>query len=149
MIRQEANSYLRQRLCRLCKEEKDLKCSHIIPEFLYKPLYDAKHRAVSLSEIEIGQRRNFGKKRLIQKGLRERLLCSECEQLLNNRYEKYFKALWFDQGALPSTIESGVTFELHGLDYHKFKLFHLSVLFRAGVSSLPQFSQVKLGAHEI
>lgn len=33
-------------------------------------------------------------------------------------------------------------------DYATFKLFHLSVLFRSSVSSLPTFQEVNLGSHE-
>ena len=75
-------------------------------------------------------------------------MCHDCEQLLNDRYEKYFKKLWFDDNALPETMASGSSFSIKSLDYHKFKLFHLSVLFRASVSSLHEFQQVALGPHE-
>ena len=34
------------------------------------------------------------------------------------------------------------------VDYAPFKMFHLSVLFRAGVSTLPHYAQVSLGSHE-
>ena len=37
---------------------------------------------------------------------------------------------------------------LEGLDYKQFRLFGLSVLWRASVSSLQMFEQVKLGPHE-
>lgn len=37
--------------------------------------------------------------------------------------------------------------ELGGLDYQLFKLFHLSVLFKAGVSNRSEFDMVKLGPH--
>jgi hypothetical protein len=38
--------------------------------------------------------------------------------------------------------------EINGLDYAMFKLFHLSVLWRAGVSTREEFRNVKLGSHE-
>jgi hypothetical protein len=37
---------------------------------------------------------------------------------------------------------------IRGLDYSTFKLFHLSVLWRASVSSGPDFASVRLGVHE-
>ena len=37
---------------------------------------------------------------------------------------------------------------LNGIDYRKFKLFLMSVLWRAGVSSHPFYSHVELGPHE-
>ena len=62
--------------CRLCLKEKPIQNSHIIPEFLYKPLYDNLHRFKSLStlpEIKIEYK---------QKGIREKLLCRDCEQYI-------------------------------------------------------------------
>jgi hypothetical protein len=36
---------------------------------------------------------------------------------------------------------------IEGVDYSLFKLFQLSILWRAGVSALPMFSKVDLGPH--
>ena len=37
-------------ICQLCKEEKQLlKNSHIIPNFLYKGLYDEKHKIINVN----------------------------------------------------------------------------------------------------
>lgn len=132
--------------CRLCTLHKELQNSHIIPEFLFKPLYDEKHRARQLSKIN-EQKRGYEGKKLIQKGLREKLLCFDCEQLLNNRYEKYFKEIWLDKKTLPNELND-TEIKIIDLDYGKFKLFHLSILFRASVSCLPEFKQVSLGKHE-
>ena len=51
--------------CALCHEERDIRNSHIIPEFLYEPLYDEKHRLQLLSIIP-SQGNSFK-----QKGLKE------------------------------------------------------------------------------
>lgn len=127
--------------CALCELERPLRTSHIVPEFLYADLYDAKGRALGIH----GQghlRRNF-----IQKGLREKLLCDDCEQFLNDNYEKKFKEYWFDKNPLPKVIPSdGIV--LRNIDYGAFKLFHLSILFRCGVAKHPTFSAVCLGPHE-
>lgn len=90
-----------------------------------------------------------GPKRIsrLQKGPREHLLCSSCEGHLNDHYEKYFRHLWYDRRVLPERFDNEYI-RLSGLDYSKFKLFHLSVLWRASVSTLPQFSHVSLGQHE-
>jgi hypothetical protein len=42
----------------------------------------------------------------------------------------------------------GETFCVPGLDYPIFKLFHLSILWRASVSALDDFAGVTLGPHE-
>lgn len=138
--------------CKLCNTGDDLQNSHIIPNFVYKPIY-AEHRARGIKhpayELSRENMDLSGTKRtIIQTGLNEKLLCRQCEQLLNDKYEKYFHRLWFKKNTLPENISPGSVIQLSGLDYHKFKLFHLSILFRASVSSLPEFRQVDLGPHE-
>lgn len=126
--------------CKLCHKDKKLRDSHIIPEFCYRPLYDKKHRIAKL-ELE-GMN-----KALLQKGIREKLLCDDCEHFLNNQYEKPFCDFWFGKNILPRKLPRE-PYIITGIDYKKFKLFHLSLLFRAGVSSLGEFNQVSLGPHE-
>lgn len=128
-------------VCALCEEPKPLRNSHIIPEFLYAPLYNQDHRCIGIN----GQGR-LGRK-LLQKGLREPLLCDDCEQFLNDNYEKSFKRYWFDENPLPKCLDAA-GIQLHNIDYATVKLFHLSVLFRCSVAKAPTFAQVSLGPHE-
>lgn len=81
-----------------------------------------------------------------QKGLREHLLCADCEEQLS-RYERYVSLVFSGQEKVSSRRE-GKLIHLAGLDYMQFKLFALSVIWRAGISSLPAFKQVSLGPHE-
>jgi len=83
----------------------------------------------------------------LQKGIRERLLCVDCEQWLNDKYEKPFLKQWFVDLPLPTRIAQDAA-HTAVYDYLTFKLFHLSILFRASVSSLPTFREVHLGVHE-
>lgn len=127
--------------CRLCGKNKPLCDSHIVPEFLYKDLYNENHKMMGIN----GQG-NKGWKPL-QQGLYEKLLCESCEQFFNDEYEKPFLQQWTITSPLPDRMREGEVYA--GLyDYPKFKLFHLSVLFRASVSSLPSFAAVRLGKHE-
>ena len=112
--------------CKLCGENRELCNSHIIPEFCYKPLYDEKHRVTRVNLPE--DRHRFSP---IQKGFREHLLCCNCEGLLNDRYERPFKEYW-DKVQLPTSPPGA---RITGFDYASFKLFHLSILWRAGVCS--------------
>lgn len=128
------------RTCRLCFKEGVLKNSHIIPEFIYSPLYDDKHRFHVLSNI------NARGPAKLQKGIREYLLCGDCEATLS-KYERYVSLILSGQLAVRST-RNGKLVTLEGLDYKQFRLFGLSVLWRASVSTLQMFEQVKLGPHE-
>jgi hypothetical protein len=126
--------------CALCHCEASLRNSHIIPEFLYRSLYDEKHRFHQISASPEQQ------SIYMQKGLREHLLCDSCEQRLSI-WERYVSML-LSGGVVAAGRRSGNRLHLSELDYPKLKLFQLSVLWRASVSSLAAFSQVQLGPHE-
>lgn len=126
--------------CALCLIDKDLRDSHIIPEFMYQSLYDEIHRFHVLSNDASERNQKF------QKGLREKLLCGDCEQYLG-RYERYVSLL---VGG-----ELDLEYEAHGrlavvrkVDYKALRMFQLSILWRAGASTLPFFSQITLGPHQ-
>ena len=127
-------------MCALCRKERPLRKSHIIPEFVFKLLYDNKHKFHLLSAIP-----TKGNAKL-QKGIRKNLLCQECETSFS-KYERYVCGVLTGQENIHS-VRKGRIVTVSGLDYKKFKLFLLSVLWRAGVSTLDFFESVKLGTHE-
>jgi hypothetical protein len=125
--------------CALCRSVEPLRDSHILPEFVYRPSYDATHTAV-----ELDTRRGRRGKR--QKGFSERLFCTACEGKFS-RWETYFANVWLN----PANIRrqkrvSSKLIQVNELDYAQFKLFHLSVIWRAGISKHPMFDNVRLGA---
>jgi hypothetical protein len=124
-------------ICKFCGREGDLQYSHIIPEFFYQ--YDEKHRFLHVTMAD--RYPKFG-----QKGTREYLLCRDCEQYFNDKFEKPMKRMWIDRPALPSVLH-GDGIVIRDLEYAPFKLFHLSVLWRAGVAS-EAATTVQLGPHE-
>jgi hypothetical protein len=128
-------------ICRLCQFDRELRNSHIVPEFLYKELYNDKNHMMGITGHG-----NLGWKPL-QQGAKERLFCESCEQHFNKHCEEPFLAQWVNAAPLPNPWN--IT-DIHWtkFDYISFKLFHLSVLFRASVSSLPTFAAVSLGPHE-
>lgn len=129
------------KICRLCGKSALLRNSHILPEFLYARAYDDIHRALELGREERVER-------FIQQGYREELLCDACEGQFN-RYETYFKRTWFDAQPLPTKLEPGIRVHtIDRLDYKLFRLFHLSLLWRASVSEHEMFEHVVLGLHE-
>lgn len=128
--------------CKLCLNPAKLCQSHIIPEFCYKLIYDNKHRAVVVNP------KNPSDQGYAQKGVRSKLLCVDCECLINDCYEKPFKAYWYDEDALAPFRAGEDAGCLVNIDYSSFKLFHLSVLFRASVSDHPNYHEVDLDPHE-
>jgi hypothetical protein len=126
--------------CRLCQRQKELVRSHILPELVFKPCYDDKHRA--RQRVLPTFKREF-----VQKGWRQRLLCQDCEARFS-RYERYFSSIWYGAKTVrPSVapLPGGLT--MHGINYANFKLFHLSILWRMGASALEAFHSVELGPH--
>lgn len=122
--------------CALCLREEKLCNSHILPEAFYKNIYDSKHTyPVTCTSVNTGRVTRY------QKGRYERLLCQSCEQLFS-AWETHALAHLFQR-----THERGVN---HGqatafkVDYAKFKLFQLSLLWRMGASRLVEFEGVRL-----
>ena len=127
-------------ICRLCSALGPVRNSHVIPEWAYGPVYDTKHRAAALDL----RRASIP---YAQKGIRERLLCGTCEQEFG-RWEDTFQRFW-----KPAILFAAPITEPHlcisGLPYDAFKLFHLSVLWRAGIAKSEAFALIKLGPHEV
>jgi hypothetical protein len=137
--------------CKLCNENRKLCESHVIPEFMYQPVYKD-HKAIGI----VGSPERL-KVKTIQKGLREPLLCNVCEAHLNDSFERpnslLWKALrdrtpppppaeWLSPGPEPDLIA------IANLPYSSLKLLFLSILWRASVAKRPDFYETDLGPYE-
>ena len=146
--------------CKLCKLERELiGRSHIIPEFLYKNsgLYDELHRIrlFSVEDLISGK-----KPSLPQSGVNDvNILCAECDNIrLGDRLENYAKKAIYGGGSLPADEspnclnyfnDNNQTFAIcTNLSYTKYKLFLLSILWRASISSKSFFKRINIGEHE-
>lgn len=114
--------------CRLCGQVRPLCRSHIVPDFAYAPIKNEKGQILAIG-------RNVKK---VQTGYFEQILCQQCETLLSG-YESNFKQVWMN--TIPpdfshlSTEPPNDIIRVEVPDYDSFKLFHLSVLWRAAASS--------------
>ncbi len=124
--------------CGLCLKEAPLAKSHIFPEFFFKSSYDKAHK---FNEFRRGKN-EYNKRQ--SKGYRERLLCPECESLLNENYEDYSKTVLYDQ-IIPHFETNKSPFKLAEYKYDNFKLFSLSLIWRASISKHEFFEAVSLG----
>lgn len=129
--------------CRLCDVEKPLRESHIIPRFFYKPMeWNEKNFRYQILRTHSDN--------IItdQGGIKERLLCEDCEQIFS-RFENYINRTLYGGIELTFRNLSNRRWLISGLHYNKFKLFQLSILWRASVSSQEFFESVRLGVkHE-
>lgn len=142
-------------ICRLCLQNKELiNKSHILSDFFFDNIYGDDHEAyrVPLNALKEGKKIHTGE---FEGGL----LCQECDNCVLGGYENYGSKFIFgrrDKKPLPNV---NAETQLHadnklkstfitGIDYKKLKLFMLSLLWRASVSSRPFFAQVQLGRYE-
>ncbi len=144
-------------ICKLCKEEKALiKKSHIIPEFLYKELYDDKHRMRKFDAIE--KAKGIEKISKPPKGEYESgLLCRECDGDRLGKYESYVASilaneeLQEEQKPVCTNIinSSGAEFlRIENIDYRLLKLCLLTILWRSSISTRATYKDVELGQYE-
>lgn len=108
---------------------------------MYRPGYDDLNRSI-LVETETGRRK------YVQKGYTEPLLCRDCEQFLNNRYEDPFAEAWYNRGLVSDPPTGTEMAEMSGINYGPFELFHLSILWRASVGRGESLEPADLGPHE-
>lgn len=124
--------------CKLCKKNEPLRESHIFPEWLYKPLYDHNHRFFVLST-------NSNKRRGTRPtGIYQRLLCDECEQKFS-KWEGYARDVFYNLSLKVIEDDRAVVFS--GMEYTPFKLFQMSLIWRASITTRPEIHPIDLGPH--
>ncbi len=138
-------------ICNLCLEDKPLlRHSHIIPDFMYQLMFDDKH---FLHRGAVAHPENM--KRVPTGEYEGDLLCHRCDNEIIGEYESYASVALFggDLPAQESPIFAATKFpdglrviHIEYLNYSKFNLFLLSVLWRASITSRDFFRNVKLGA---
>jgi hypothetical protein len=139
--------------CKLCNETKKLiKKSHIIPDFFYKELglYNDKHQIHKLEANEFIKSKKF---KLTPTGDYEGgILCRECDNELIGKLEDYGRRVLFGNLRSNQAIKINKYIKFNGfefsicenVDYTKFKLFLLSILFRACISSRDIFREADI-----
>ena len=138
--------------CRLCQLKKELiKKSHIYPDFLYKDLFDAKHKLIRVTTEEI-IKKNPRISRPSTGVYEGGLLCRECENdIINGNYETYVADIIFGKNRdVKCRNEKNNEVEaitVQNLDYKKIKNFLLSILFRADICTFEEFDDVNLGPY--
>ena len=132
--------------CRLCLKKAPLCNSHVIPEFFYKQMNLYSGEGGEIHRFNILSTNPNKKPAFKQKGIHEKLLCKQCEEKFS-KWENYARRVLYGGECLeiikdvPGVLSCKV-------DYEKFKLFQLSILWRVGISTYEGFSSVKLGNHE-
>lgn len=130
--------------CRLCKKEVELiRQSHVIPKFMYKGIYEKNKKFV-----EVNLFKPDDPKFRPTPAYDQYILCRECDNIVLSRLETYASEIFYEKTDLKieKERETGVTsLIIKGVDYKKFKLFLLSILWRASISTNPLFKEIDLG----
>ena len=146
------------RKCRLCLKEKKLIKSHIIPEFMFEKMKDENN---TFFQLTYDADKRDSKKRKVQTGVFDKnILCEDCDnKILGGIYESYAKKSFYGKNLNPEIApkcknfknpKNGTEYSIcENIQYSKFKLFLLSLLWRASITSQPMFNEVNIGSkHE-
>jgi|SRR4028118_333852 hypothetical protein len=131
--------------CRLCRQERKLIKAHIIPRSLYAPLFED-GSPVKVYSTEKG----IYPKRAPQGIYDSKILCDECDHRIGDwdNAAQRFLLTPLKQYGDPAAIEERGWFEASDFDYTRLKLFFISLLWRAHITSHPFFAKVELGPWE-
>ena len=134
-------------ICKLCLQEKALcRESHIIPSFHYKFLYGHNNELIYLNSQKAEVRYNSE--------YESDILCKECEEGVIGRLDDYAAKLIHNKFPIKSIFrleqingkECSVLENCPNYDYACFKLFLLSLLWRASITSRPFFKAIQLNS---
>ena len=128
--------------CKLCNKENKLIDSHIFPEFMYTPMYDEKH------QFKILTTKSTDIIKEPRKGIYEKLFCKKCDNDIIGKYEDHAAKVMFGDGKKEIEIKNtNMGLLIRGIDYTLFKLFQISLLWRASISTRPEIKRISLGPH--
>ena len=123
--------------CRLCREVKELRRSHILPDALFRSI--KRQNSGKLISFDDSK---YTSVKYSSESWWEYLLCSDCEGIISG-YEKYgLEVLRGIPKNMGQSQSSGLT--MRNVNYPKFKLFATSLLWRAAVSDHDAFTKVVL-----
>lgn len=136
-------------LCNLCQLDKKLVNAHILPKWSVKELRGNKNFLVEFDRVA-------GPKRVQTNAYDPNILCKECDSEVVGKYDTY-ASRFFKEARIENLVFIGKSDEgvpqyiaevTNHYDYDKLAIFLLSVLWRASISDLPEFENIKLGKYE-
>jgi hypothetical protein len=135
-------------LCKLCGENRPLVKAHVQPESFFRALAATDSSGPPLI---VSNRQGAPTKRSPIGVYDSTILCAACEARFGpwDDYAARVLINELDAELRPLSANGEIlAFLRPSFDYEKLKLFFISVLWRAAVSSMPYFASVRLGPHE-
>jgi len=128
--------------CRLCGRHAELRDSHVIPKTFFTQLKKSGPALLAHDDI-------LFRNRATQDSWSQRLLCSPCEQRLSIWEEYAIEVLRRPSRKKVIVRKKAWEWEFFNVDYATFRLFQLSVLFRAAVSTRVEYEHVRLDSKTV
>jgi len=141
-------------ICRLCGLKKQLIKAHIIPRKLYEPIREASIGEPPSDQVPrmyvVGTEQ---KPKQFQSGIYDpSILCKECDGDLIGVWDNYGQTFLlnpsFSENHLFDNLAKPAVYRIEEFDYKQLKLFFMSILWRAAITSDLFFDQIKLGSWE-
>jgi hypothetical protein len=131
--------------CKFCGNDKRLIKAHIIPEGFFR----RQRQGQELLELVTNKAGEYSKKAPI--GIYDKtIVCKECENIWRE-WDDYAQKLLAEEPLNGQARYHGcqkIAYMVKDFDYKKLKLFFISMIWRASVSSHPFFSRISLGSFE-
>lgn len=118
-------------ICKFCEEDRELLNSHAIPNSIFKRIFRQDSGKATVITADSNTPTYFS-----SDSWKEKMLCPDCEQFFNSKYEKY--SLEIIRGAVYH--DKGVTFK--DLEATKLVGFCISIFWRAANSSHQSYDKV-------
>jgi hypothetical protein len=132
-------------ICKFCGNDKKLMKAHIIPEGFFRRLRRSPE-SLKLITNRAGEYEKDAPIGVYDKGI----VCSDCERIWAT-WDAYAQLLLAER-PLNSQVRyrggKAIAYIIREFDYDKLKLFFISMLWRASVSTQPFFSKIELGDME-
>lgn len=133
-------------ICKMCLEDRSLIKAHIIPASFYRYL-KSDSRPLEILSSEKGKYKKRSRTGIYD----NTILCEDCEKLFQ-KYDDYGQRILLPD---PKEAEYVVNpkgekegYKLNNVNYDYLKLFFLSILWRASVSTIEAFSKIDVGPFE-
>lgn len=132
-------------ICKFCGQEKKLIKAHIIPKKFYLGLKDDRYLCINSQNC----------KYMIQQqgGYDSNILCGDCDNHILGEFDKEGYKILLGDFSKYKYIQLHPQYKIYQLDntefdYGKLRNFFISILWRASVSKLEEWSNINLGSYE-
>ena len=132
-------------ICKFCRQEKKLIKSHIIPRNFYLARKNDKYICINSKTGEYTYQQ--------QGGYDSNILCGDCDNNILGEFDKEGYRVLFGDFNKYQYVQIHPKYKIYQLDnsnfdYTKLRKFFISILCRASISQLEEWSNINLGGYE-